>query len=314
MSRWTASLIGLALMVGVLAACDPYPPPPAGMADVDITVRTDGTAEMDVHLPLASDQEQLAEAAARAVFPAAGTVRVTSFDNRGRPYPIVDIAGVYRPGPRVVLTIDTSDLLAELADAGITRFDLSVCVPSVPETMTATPAQDTSLPGCGVWEGLGDTPLRATIDMRPTPTPWWAEIGLTFVACALILAGLVVLAGASARVVRRIGAGILGAAVLVLCVVDLTVFAGDQADNLAVRGDLSGTPLFLAGLVSLPLLPMGLTAIALIVVAAFRGSLSPRRPAGPGWPAGFRQGAPSDSPQWTVANQTRSGTGSPRRR
>jgi hypothetical protein len=63
MSRWrTASLIGLALILAVpmLAACDPYPPPPAGKADVDITVRTDGTAEMDVHLPVATDQEQLA--------------------------------------------------------------------------------------------------------------------------------------------------------------------------------------------------------------------------------------------------------------
>jgi hypothetical protein len=180
--------------------------------------------------------------------------------------------------------------------------------------MTATPAPDSSLPGCGIWEGLGDTPLRATIDMRPTPTRWWAEIGLTFLACALILAGLVLLAGASASVGHRIGAGLLGAAVLVLCGVDLTVLAGDQADNLAVRGDLSGTPLFLAGLVTVPLLPMGLMAVALIAVAAFRGSLSPRHPASPGWPAGLRQGAHSDSPQWTVVNQTRSGKGSPRRR
>lgn len=295
MYRWsTPRFVALMLLASVpaLSACDPYGPAAQGTAAVDIEVRTNGAVRMQVHLPagFAGDRKQVGEEAAHAVFPGPSTTRVTLDHNAGSPFPIIDIAAAYRPGHHVVLTIDTSALVSVLTDTGIPLVDVTVCGPFVPLTITATPGADAVDRMCGTWKGVRAAPPRVTIDMRPSSLRWWAEISLIVIACAGNLAALVLLAGKSPTTSRRIVAGSLGGAALLLCGVGIASAAAAQADNLGVLGELSGAPLVVAGAVGLLVLPLALAAITLMIVAVVR------RPA---------SGQPAAEPRSSPPSQTR---------
>jgi hypothetical protein len=165
--------------------------------------------------------------------------------------------------------MDTAALMSVLNAVGVPQVDLTVCGPHVPLTLTATPAPDDGTPSCVILQGIR-TGARVTVEMHPSAVGWWTNMGLLVVVFTGILAAVALLVGTPVTTRRRIVAGSLGGVALAACVVAFADLSAGAADNLGVLGQLSGTPLFVAGLAGLLFMPGVVGSIAVILMAFVR--------------------------------------------
>jgi hypothetical protein len=265
-------VVAIAAMAAAMCACDPYSSSTPGTADVDITLGNDGSARMQVHVPAGydGDRERLGQAAADAVFPGGTGVRITLDNNAGLPFPVIVVPSAYRTGRHAVLTVDTSALQSVLAGAGLTTMYLTVCGPFVPLALRSTPPADSRAGRCGTWTRVRATAPRVTLDMRPSPNRWWAEMALIVLALAATVIAWTWLRRPLNTIRARWAVASVGVAGLMCGVVSIATAAGTQVDNLGVAGLLSGTSLQLAGFVGYLVLPLAIASMVAAIVAIAR--------------------------------------------
>jgi hypothetical protein len=270
----------LAVLAAALAGCT-FDATERGTADVEVRLTDDGAADIRAVLShvFTGDPGTLGGSLARALFPQAGRADVTVQPNTGgRPFPRVHVAAVYRPGPRVHVPVDAAAALAVLAAAGMDALRLTVCGPAVPVTITATVPPDRPAGRCGSWTvGPGAAAPAVTVGLRPAPVRWWAILALVVAAATAVALASVSLARPAGPVGGRWRPVVFGVAGTVAGGIGVFVAPGAQADNLGAAGRLSGVPLQAAGVTGLLVLPLGIAAFILTMIAVQRRVSDPAR-------------------------------------
>jgi hypothetical protein len=268
-----AALTGLALVAfSVLAACDPTPvPTERDRAEVSVVVGNNGSARADLLLPgllSRSDLERLAAEARTRLF-SSGAAPTAHIDENGAGYPYVVVSAprAYRPGPRPDFTFDATRLLSMLRPEGFTTVSLSVCGPLVPLDIQASPEPDSG-GRCVFWADIALPGPTLRMTMHPSPASFWREVVWLSLAALFDAAGLLLLLRKTAWTTRRRAAiAFFGATSMALCIVGVSSAETVQADNLGVRGELSGILLKLGQAAPALVLPLGIAAVALSILA-----------------------------------------------
>lgn len=198
----------------------------------------------------------------------------------GYPFVVITTPHAYRPGPSPDITLDATRLQSVLMSEGLTKVSLSYCAPLVPFEIEASPEPDSREGRCAHWDNLGTRALIARMTMHPSPAKFWGEVrwlSLVFLVDAAAL--LLVLRKAAWTTRRKVTLTLLGAVALGICAIAVSSVKTVQADNLGVRGQLSGPLLTLAQGMPALVLPLGGAAVVLMVLAWRTGRLR-RRPIG----------------------------------
>ncbi|WP_157419923.1 hypothetical protein [Actinomadura kijaniata] len=268
--RRMAALGLVLLLLGGLAACGGTGRRGPG-AWAHLTVLPDGTGRLDLYAagPLRSDAEvrALAEEMARETFPGARASRTRTLTDRGEPFARVDVDGVYRPGERVSLRLDTAAVWRRLEERGFPDAGVRLWLPSVPVTLRPTAPPDL---GSRAWRlRKGTTPPVVQVTMRPQAMRWGGAMALPVVGAV----GVALAFFARWRRLSLPGASLAVAAAFVTVVTS----AGRQGDNLGVAGLASGRALEAATIAPLAALPPALPAAMVLAVTLHRLARGRRR-------------------------------------
>ena len=250
----------LAVILPLLAACDPSGPAAPASADVIVQVKADGDVEMMLLLPADRkrlDPLQMGDQVSKAIFPKALTRRVRLDDQGGAGFPIVRvrIANAYAPGRRPRLDLDVGRAVRALHDVGLTSVQMEVDAPAVPAKGSWTVRPDEQSGGSWYWAALRPAqPAPAgEVTLAPRPLRAFAELALQVLTIGSLVAGLFALRSRLRWPAVSCGVAAVGTTLLTVA------YAGRvQGDNLGVAGLLSGTSLQVVTLLPLAaLLPVG---------------------------------------------------------
>lgn len=266
----------LAAMLPLLAACDPSGPAEPGSADVNVQLKADGDADVELLLPAERKgllPLTLGAQVGQALFPKTKSRRVSLDDQGGAGYPLVRVRvnSAYSPGARPRLTFDVGGAVRALSDEGLTSVQVVINAPVVPAAAQWSVQPDDQSNGYWSWHALSPTkPLPSgEVTLDPRPSRAFVAILLLAVTVSSLVAGLFALRA------RRPWAGVLfGITAFATSLLAVARAGAVQGDNLGVRGYLSGTTLHvvtLLPLAALPGLPLGIT----VVVLAFTRRAAP---------------------------------------
>lgn len=187
----------LAVILPLLAACDPSGPAAPASADVIVQVKADGDAEMMLLLPADRkrlDPLQMGDQVSKAIFLKALTRRVRLDDQGGAGFPIVRvrIANAYAPGRRPRLDLDVGRAVRALHDVGLTSVQMEVDAPAVPAKGSWTVRPDEQSGGSWYWAALRPAqPAPAgEVTLAPRPLRAFAELALQVLTIGSLVAGL----------------------------------------------------------------------------------------------------------------------------
>jgi hypothetical protein len=267
--RRLAAIAAALLALAVLAGCGGGGAPPPQRARMELTVRDDGGAEIDLYAAgrLSSDAEAeaLAGRIARELFPSAKKVRVSTRKARGIPFARAEIRPAYRTGRRPVARIDASGALRRLTAEGFEDTALRLRLPPVPATVRTAGGEPAERRSWRLREG-SPAPVLA-IEMRPRPARWCAAMALPALGALGVALGFFV----RRRALALPAAGLA----VVTAVLAVALAAGRQGANLGVAGLLRGTPLEVASVAPLTAVPLGLPAAMLLAAVLVRRTGGP---------------------------------------
>jgi len=241
-----------------------------------VSIDAEGQGQADI-VPVAigaadDDLRAVGERAAPQLFPVATSRRVEIVRPLGAlPYARVRASGVYRPGRSATWAVDLRPFVSDLIPFAATRqvlfgrLRVSVALPQVPARVRWSLEPARGEEGYWEWDDVSAGPAGA---VTMTPRPWRAAAcGLLAVASFALVIGSV-LAGRR----RRVVAGGVSFAGVVVAVTALVLSAGSWFAELGVAGLLSGWSLTLAG--STPVLAAVAVPAGLAVLVR---SVAPRR-------------------------------------
>lgn len=259
----------LAVILALLAACDPAGPAAPASAGVIVQVKADGDAEMMLLLPAdrkGLDPLQLGNQVSKAIFPSSAVTRRVRLDDQGGagfPLVRVRVSRAYSPGTRPRLDLDVGGAVRALHGAGLSSVQVEVDAPAVPAKGSWTVRPDEQSGGSWFWAALRPAqPAPAgEVTLAPRPLRAFAELALQVLTIGSLVAGLFALQ--SGRRWPAVSCGVAAVSTTLLSV----VYSDEvQGDNLGVAGLLSGTPLQVVTLLPLAALlgfPLGITVITM---------------------------------------------------
>ena len=279
--RWLlgGAILGVAATVA-LTACDPedVSTEPA-QAQLDIHVGPTGGAHADLLLApeLRDDLVPTARRLARAVLgSAAATVRIEGNDG-GADFAVISVPQVYRRGEEATVSIAVDAAAADaLQEVGVTTLDVGICAPFVPFAVESSAPIEADAPGCRYWTtDLSSETLTATLRLSPDPGRWYRSVVLVVVTLASAITAAICFY--CMRRTDRGGRLLLAAAapgVVAFAIGLYTKAHLENADNLAVAGDLDGPALTVATWGPYVLLPLGVACavFAFLAVRSLRHS------------------------------------------
>lgn len=266
----------LAAMLPLLAACDPSGPAEPGSADVNVQLKADGDADVELLLPAERNglsPLKLGAQVGEALFPKTESRRVSVDDQGGKGYPLVRIRvkSAYSPGSRPRLAFDVGGAVRALSDEGLTSVQVVINAPVVPAAAQWSVQPDDQSNGYWSWHALSPTKPAPSgeVTLDPRPSRAFVAILLLAVTVGALVAGLFAL-----RARRRWTGVLLGTTAFATSLRAVARAGAVQGDNLGVAGYLSGTTLHVVTLLPLAALlglPLGIT----VVVLAFTRRATP---------------------------------------
>lgn len=238
MKRWLSGVVGVLALLA-LGGCDPYVAAAPGTAALDVSVHMDGRVTALLFLDEthrdASELRTAGEEVAARLFPGRPGAGVQVDGNGGGyPFAALEAQGVYRPGARPQVPLDTRDAVAWLLAHGARSVDVGVDAPTVPLTASWSPQPPPDeARAYWRWEAVTSAAGAPTGVLRMAPRPWVGVVppAALAAAVALLVASVVV-----ARRRRRLPAVLLAVASFAGPAVPMWVVLPVELDSLGVAG------------------------------------------------------------------------------